>query len=985
MGFRHNFIIGLGGTGGAAVKAFREIEVERREEHRELLHQGRRFEYLYIDSNKVDIDRAAGWEHLGEAIGLVTGAESLLIAVPAGSKASSFCKLQHVRPWIGGGATVEDIVNAEARKIESSGAIQGAGQRRRYGRLLAASKAGDIRARIDAGMRRLVRDLAGDDRKVTFHVFATLGGGTGSGSIVDVLTMIPQLSAQLNLHCKVIAYLFVGAGSVTTSNVGYFFQNEYCALRDINALMANRYRPYRALMPAGRNPFHDKADPIDAVYISTEENGVSLDKQVRRFAASCYDLISFVPSNDSNAGRAFSGEDIYPTNPGEESVVEFDSLINEDVVAQHLPTAVGGVDQFERSYRFQTLSSVRAKHPVVELHGILTCALAQKVLEQWLNGDIRCRNDRDKTIKGNPDIFTYEKKDAVILKELDAAYREERIKEYNRYTTRLAENGYTASSLDDVLKKTKSMADGIHSHATTEVQPAPGMDETDLQRICRQQAKADRNAIIAALEKRRKRTSGATAYAGTAWGIADIITYLNNLQAELSKRGIEGVPAAPEGMGNMRRRAAEWDKLGALSFKTTPLPSRMYTYQVDEGRSIVEQYCDIRLESIRRVRNKILSELLAEDINLYNQAVMQLETQMTRLTTEQNRYRSRLGGSSEGTDQSRYGDSSDGTVQNTELHDGDACVSVWNGTYLKNHVDFYLDNAMCADEVARTMIACELRFDTIAKQALDLVQPVAGGGATKAKALVDDLLKPTEGLLWVESNRIHAALCARLGSEKYEKAYAETIYDYLADKDGKYLDALTDKIMNKVASSAAITVEAHGGSTAQDTDIELGPWKAACLGMLSSEGMQDAAGRAYAAISGRLSSRLMAISSDSRYMPYRHTDVTEIRVSYTQYYMPLRFFQVVDFLETKYTSKMDSASSAALYFSNIDDDGMLEPCPDRPDLLPETDPKKHMERKKAAQNQKQNRVAGGLEDNGNWDLNDTVTAGKQKPGGQCHT
>ncbi|MBE6416582.1 MAG: hypothetical protein E7032_08645 [Akkermansiaceae bacterium] len=357
MGFRHNFLIGLGGTGGAALKAFRAETVERAGEYQNLLQQGRRFEYLYLDSNEVDVDNASRWEYKDLHTGLELGTQALLLSLPENATSEEIANHPQVETWIGENG-VEHL-----KETLLSGPVYGALQRRRYGRVLAAVNADAIRQRIKDGVCELSKGLAGCDRWVTFHVFASAGGGTGSGCLVDVLTLLPQLCHNFNIHFKIVAYLFVGGAEAEISNTGYFYKNEYATLRDVNALMANQYRPFRTLTDNFANPFHDKADPIDAVYISTGENGSCLSEQVKDFAACCFDMISCVPSACTAAARAFSGEDLYPTNPGEESVVEFDALINEDVVNQHLPRAVGGVDQFERSYRFQTLSRACIKFP----------------------------------------------------------------------------------------------------------------------------------------------------------------------------------------------------------------------------------------------------------------------------------------------------------------------------------------------------------------------------------------------------------------------------------------------------------------------------------------------------------------------------------------------------------------------------------------------------------------------------------------------
>lgn len=922
MGFKHNYLIGLGGTGGEAVKAFQEIAIARRDEHRKLLEHGRQFEYLYIDSNEVDISNAEKWEHLDQNMNLVKGMNTLLISNDGGGDVDALCQLPQVTPWIGkeGASTVRTGLQSRS--------IQGAGQRRRYGRLLAASKAEEIREAIGMGIGELANERAAAQEgfKITFHIFATLGGGTGSGSIVDVLTLIPTLCRPMGIEYKIVAYLFVGGGKVKASTMGYFFQNEYTALRDINGLMANRYCPFMAFRAGAERAFHSVANPIDAVYISTEERGVPLMAQIKRFAAGCYDLISFVPDANSNAGRAFSGEDLYPTNPGESSAVVYDQIDKKLKVEQRRPLRDGINDVMERSYRFQTLSSVRAKHPSEELRGILACALGRKVVERWLDGDILARKERDKTVEQNLDIFDYHKRaDEVLFGELDQAYRERILRQYDDYIEEIEGKGYESLTLSNILQKTKSVCYSVLSTVKEEIKPIPGM-ETDLERICRRQAENDRQAILEVLEGRRKWIQG-TRRQGSVWGVRDMITYLHNMQAYLRDIGTSGVPEIPSDTGNMGLRAAEWSKLGPLAFKTTPKPSDMFRYQAKEGRSIVAQYCDLRLTAIRRVRNNILNKLLAEDIVYYQAAVATLCEQDAELEKMQQEYRKRLGSSSD-------------ELKNPELHDCDACISVWNEQYLTEHLNYYCDENRCAEEVNRTVDACEEFFERMVTNARALSENVPGNrNKTRAAALMNEISRLSSGFLWEQSARIHDALERQVGTKKYKRAYADNIYEYLADKDDQFLDTLTEQLMVKVMGSAKISAgTATGGPMVAAIDVQQGPCKAACLGLKSADDMNSMPAReSYRKIKNRLADKLTRKANDQRYHEYEHSDGREIRITYTEYFMPLRFFTVTRHVEERYNAARANNEYVALYFSNIDDNGMLSPCPDRSDLTPDLD------------------------------------------------
>ena len=918
MGFRHNFLIDLGGTGGAALEAFRAETVEHAGEYQNLLQQGRRFEYLYLDSNAVDVACATPWEHHGQHIGLVLGTRSLLLSLPEIVTVEEIFKLPQVEPWIGenGVASIE--------KMFASPAL-GASQMRRYGRVLAAIHADEIKERLCTGICSLASGST-DYRKVTFHVFASLGGGTGSGCLVDVLTLLPQLCRDFNIKRKIVVYLFVGGADVCCSDEGFFFKNEYAALRDINALMSNRYRPFRALEPRmGKEPFHDTADPIDSVYISTEEDGVSdLGSQVKRFASSCFEWISYLPDSTCSAGRAFTGEFVYGSHPGEVSEVVEDPHTRARVVEQSLPRNDGRqfVSTVDRSYRFQTLSGVLARHPKEELHGILTAELGKKVLERWIFGDVRNRGSRDTTAKNNTDIFPIGlDTDAIasIVGTLDNGYRSEKLGEFDCFVKRLKDEDYKPTTLQSIQKITEKIRASIFEDTVLHVKPNSNGVETDVELTCRTQAQDVHDQIIEQLERRRVWQQTGHTF-GTTWGIADMVTYLESLKNALRQQGTYGTPDFPKGLDNMKARSREWNKLGPLSFKTTPKPSSMFEYQVAEGRALIEEACDIRKELIRRVRNRMLIEMLEKDIELYKEAILELDnSQKERMENLQIACRNRLGNLAQ-------------DVANSELHDGDDRVLVWNEEYLYKHEAFYEDDAKCADSVANAMYDCEVRFRNIVGPARNLVE--------KAGELITDILS-TGGVLWTASDAIHEELCNRVSTRQYPRAYAQTIYHYLAEKGAPFRDALTNLLWYKIAPSAAVAV--LGDPTCGE--IQPGPWQASCLGMSDAAMLSGAAADAHKDMRNRLLIVLRRKASrDVCLEAYGHRDPFEIRLCYTQYLMPLRFFRVMDVLEKSYKRGLESGNPEALFFPNIDDAGMLDPSPDRPDLLPELDPIKHTAR-----------------------------------------
>lgn len=127
------------------------------------------------------------------------------------------------------------------------------GQRRRFGRMLIANNmcglpqntfVGQVHSRVRALKERE------DSNDVTFHICAGLGGGTGSGSIVDAVTQVRnefQRTGDNRTSFKIQLYLYVPETIIQIpggEDSNRFYQpNGYAALLELNAMSVGRYFP----------------------------------------------------------------------------------------------------------------------------------------------------------------------------------------------------------------------------------------------------------------------------------------------------------------------------------------------------------------------------------------------------------------------------------------------------------------------------------------------------------------------------------------------------------------------------------------------------------------------------------------------------------------------------------------------------------------------------------------------------------------------
>lgn len=241
----NHLIIGLGGTGGSILRALRKRIYE---EFRSNDPTGdAHVEYLYVDSSLADLNNEESWQTLGTSVQLSPAQRLSINGIGAGV-------LGNLDQYPG----IHAFINRkdEAMLKEGVGAIisEGiGGQRRRFGRMLIANNmcglpqntfVGQIHSRVKALKEK--EDV--DD--VTFHICAGLGGGTGSGSIVDAVTQIRnefQRTGDDRSKFKVQLYLYVPEKIIQIpggeDSNRYYQPNGYAALLELNAMSVGRYFP----------------------------------------------------------------------------------------------------------------------------------------------------------------------------------------------------------------------------------------------------------------------------------------------------------------------------------------------------------------------------------------------------------------------------------------------------------------------------------------------------------------------------------------------------------------------------------------------------------------------------------------------------------------------------------------------------------------------------------------------------------------------
>jgi hypothetical protein len=357
----NHLFIGLGGQGGNSLGELKKVFANRERDVRTLEDKGFKKDCLYIDSSRDVLNTRKTWTHFGESLAL--DPSSFLYLKDDGGEidALAMAQLPDISQWIGDPTKLDAF-------LKGSQGIVGANQRRRLGRLLFARNADRIRKAV---CEDKITPMLGTSNRCAIHIFASLAGGTGSGGIIDLVTMLRSeyKNASTEDGFPIFLYLYVTDREFQNAKVGNFHENQAAALRDLNALGCGTYRPNMLGAAINGEPF--KGDqPFTQIVISSQLNGknqlLSLEQQHQIFAEAAFERIyCFTTGNLKPLERqALTGEDIIAAFPGEPAKFPL------------------------RSYRFGSSGMRRWEVPIDEIRellasDILTSCLNTLLYQNW--------------------------------------------------------------------------------------------------------------------------------------------------------------------------------------------------------------------------------------------------------------------------------------------------------------------------------------------------------------------------------------------------------------------------------------------------------------------------------------------------------------------------------------------------------------------------------------------------------------------------
>lgn len=269
---------------------------------------------------------------------------------------------------------IVDNVGAIRTAIGSLG--QAAGQKRRAGRLLFAANAGKYVAKLqEAYAKAEAVSGIGDPERLVIHIFAGLSGGTGSGSIIDAI-----VQARKNYpEAKILVYVMMPERHLPKPKMdkGRYYQNGYAALNELNALQSGRWNPHDVTGKGPAKLFSARikgvADGI-TIYTNVNENGLtvnSLEELPKIIGDYIFARIFYInPENEiyHDILRAYNFENI------DDFALEFDEIGQPDENGQ-IPAA--------RTKKLNSFGIKRVMYPELRVLKHITYTTAKSILYQF--------------------------------------------------------------------------------------------------------------------------------------------------------------------------------------------------------------------------------------------------------------------------------------------------------------------------------------------------------------------------------------------------------------------------------------------------------------------------------------------------------------------------------------------------------------------------------------------------------------------------
>lgn len=363
----NHILVGLGGTGGKILRAFKMRMFE--EFPTSELRKKQPVALLYVDSTDEMMPKdgraRADFRVMGQDASFTNNEFLNIKAVD----------VEHILDHINNYPTIKGIVdNVGAVKSAIGSLGQAAGQKRRAGRLLfAANAVGYVNSLKDAYSR--AEQVSGTSDQTNIYIFAGLSGGTGSGSIIDAVVQTRKTYPNANIQ----VFAMIPEMNLPKSDMdqGRYYQNGFAAMNELNALQSGRWVPQDVTGTGKINLYNDRVKGVAngvTVYSNVNENGLTINslqelpKIVSDYVfARIFDINAEDNVNDDII-RAYNFENM------DDFALEYDETAN---------TGADGRIPVARTKKINSFGIKRVVYPELRVLKHITYTIGESILYQF--------------------------------------------------------------------------------------------------------------------------------------------------------------------------------------------------------------------------------------------------------------------------------------------------------------------------------------------------------------------------------------------------------------------------------------------------------------------------------------------------------------------------------------------------------------------------------------------------------------------------
>ena len=363
----NHILVGLGGTGGKILRAFKMRMFEEFPTQEERAKQP--VAILYVDSTEEmmpqDGKARPDFRVMGQDASFTRNEFLNIKAVD----------VEHILDHIANYPAVKGIISNVAAVKSAIGSLgQAAGQKRRAGRLLfAANAVGYVNSLRDAYAR--CEKISGNANKTYIHLFAGLCGGTGSGAIIDAIVQSRKTFPDAIIN----VYAMIPEMNLPKSDMdqGRYYQNGYAAMNELNALQSGRWFPQDVTGVGEARLYNDRikgvADGL-TIYSNVNENGLTINsleelpKIVSDYLFARIFLVNEEDQVNSDIIRAYKFENM------DDFALEYDETAN--------PGANGSIP-VARTKKVNSFGIKRVMYPELRVLKHITYTVGESVLYQF--------------------------------------------------------------------------------------------------------------------------------------------------------------------------------------------------------------------------------------------------------------------------------------------------------------------------------------------------------------------------------------------------------------------------------------------------------------------------------------------------------------------------------------------------------------------------------------------------------------------------